>query len=97
MTESIIIPNGGIAVAPDPVESAEAAGLRYVRDAVRGIRRERDGDEFRYIGPNGKPIEDPKKLERIKSLAIPPAWTDVWICPHANGHIQATARDAKGR
>ncbi len=97
MTESIIIPDGGIAVAPDPVESAEAAGLRYVRDAVRGIRRERDGDEFRYIGPNGKPIEDPKKLERIKSLAIPPAWTDVWICPHANGHIQATARDAKGR
>jgi len=97
MTESTIVSTEDITVAPDPVESAEAAGLRYVNDAMPGIRREREGDEFRYIGANGKPIEDPNKLKRIKSLAIPPAWTEVWICPYANGHIQATARDAKGR
>ncbi|PLS79808.1 MAG: DNA topoisomerase I [Chloroflexi bacterium] len=81
----------------DPVESAKAAGLRYVNDSKPGIRRERDGDTFRFFDAKGKEITDPKVLERIKSLGIPPAYTDVWISPWANGHIQATGRDAKGR
>src|SRR5438874_11305125 len=81
----------------DPVESARAAGLRYVDDTRPGIRRKRAGKNFSYIGLDGRPIHDPDELRRIKSLAIPPAWTDVWICPSPNGHIQATGRDAKGR
>ena len=82
----------------DPVEVAEAAGLRYVHDTtMRGIRRKRTDDGFEYIAPNGKVIEDEKELARIKRLAIPPAWEDVWICPNRNGHIQATGRDARGR
>jgi DNA topoisomerase I len=71
--------------------------LHYVTDRRPGIRRERDGDDFRYIAADGRRIDDPKELARIKALAIPPAWTDVWICPDPRGHIQATARDAKGR
>ena len=86
-----------IAVITDPVESAKAAGLRYVNDSTPGIRRKRAGKHFSYIGLDGKPIRDPEELKRIRSLGIPPAWTDVWICPKANGHIQATGRDAKGR
>jgi DNA topoisomerase-1 len=81
----------------DPVESAHAAGLRYILDTGPGIRRERRGQDFIYIGVGGKPIRDPKELQRIKAIGIPPAYTDVWICPFANGHIQATGRDAKGR
>src|SRR5262245_37062069 len=81
----------------DPLASAKAAGLRYVSDDKPGIQRIRRGNNFVYIGTDGQPIQDEKELQRIKSLAIPPAWTDVWICPIANGHIQATARDAKGR
>jgi len=81
----------------DAADIARAAGLRYVSDHRPGIRREQSGDEFVYIGVDGKPIENPKVLERIKGLGIPPAWTDVWISPLANGHIQATGRDAKGR
>ncbi len=81
----------------DPIESAKEAGLRYVNDTKPGIRRERVDDDFRYFDPKGKEITDPKILDRIKSLGIPPAYTDVWICPNANGHIQATGRDAKGR
>lgn len=81
----------------DPIASAEAAGLRYVHDTGPGIRRERKGDGFVYIGIDGKPIRDEKTLLRIKALGIPPAYTDVWICPYANGHLQATGRDAKGR
>jgi DNA topoisomerase I len=81
----------------DPVESAKAAGLRYVSDEMPGIRRKRVGKHFSYIGLDGKPIRDPEELKRIKSLGIPPAYTDVWICPLPNGHIQATGRDAKGR
>jgi DNA topoisomerase-1 len=83
--------------ANDPVETAKAAGLRYVTDASPGIQRRRAGKNFSYIGPDGKPIRDPVELQRIKSLGIPPAWTNVWICTKANGHIQATGRDAKGR
>jgi DNA topoisomerase-1 len=83
----------------DPVESAKAAGLRYVntKKPKPGIRREKAGDEFRYIAPDGTVIDDPNKLQRIKALAIPPAWTEVWISTDPRGHIQATGRDAKGR
>lgn len=78
-------------------ERAKAAGLRYVTDARSGIRRKRAGRGFSYVGLDGKPIRDREEIRRIKSLAIPPAWTDVWICPKPNGHMQATGRDAKGR
>ena len=82
---------------PEGPETAKAAGLRYVSDEGPGIRRKRAGKSFSYRGLDGKPIRDPEVLTRIRSLGIPPAWTDVWICPHANGHIQATGRDARGR
>ena len=81
----------------DPVESARAAGLRYVSDLTAGIRRRRAGKGLRYTGSDGRPIRDVETLARIKRLAIPPAWTDVWICPDARGHLQATGRDARGR
>src|SRR2546423_13706887 len=81
----------------DSAVVAKAAGLRYVSDTRPGIRRKRVGKNFSYIGLNGKPIRDEEELRRIRSLAIPPAWTNVWICPKPNGHIQATGRDAKGR
>ena len=81
----------------DPAEAAPAAGLRYVNDAALGIRRKRSGRGFRYTDPNGEKITDRATLGRIKSLGIPPAWEDVWICPRPNGHIQATGRDARGR
>src|SRR4051812_2637695 len=84
-------------VVTDPVESAQAAGLRYVSDTMPGIRRKRAGKGFAYIAPDGSTIRDEKELTRIRSLAIPPAYTDVWICPSPNGHIQATGRDARGR
>jgi len=81
----------------DPVESAKAAGLRYVSDHSPGIRRKRAGKGFSYIGLDGKPIRDADELKRIKSIGVPPAYTEVWICPIPNGHLQATGRDAKGR
>jgi DNA topoisomerase-1 len=81
----------------DPPAAARAAGLRYVHDDRPGIRRETVGDGVRYLDAKGEPVEDETTLKRIKSLAIPPAWTDVWICPQANGHLQATGRDARGR
>ena len=77
--------------------SAKAAGLRYVHDADPGIRRLRSGTGFRYLGVDGKTIRDREILARIKSLVIPPAWTDVWICPHPLGHLQATGLDSRGR
>jgi len=79
------------------VESAKAAHLRYVTDEMPGIRREKHGEHFAYYAPDGSKIDDEKELTRIKALAVPPAYSDVWICPIANGHIQATARDARGR
>jgi DNA topoisomerase-1 len=87
----------GAVVSPDPVESAKAASLRYVTDERPGISRRRHGAAFQYIDPSGKVIRDPEELRRIKSLAIPPAWREVWICPIRNGHLQATGRDVKGR
>ena len=81
----------------DPKEAAEHAGLTYVSDDRPGIRRQRKGRGFCYVGSGGGKVDDGATLRRIKSLAIPPAWTDVWICAKADGHIQATGRDAKGR
>ncbi|MBO0697964.1 MAG: DNA topoisomerase IB [Zavarzinella sp.] len=71
--------------------------LRYTTDSSPGIRRVRSGNGFRYVAPSGQAVRDQETLARIKSLAVPPAWADVWICPHANGHLQAVGRDAKGR
>jgi DNA topoisomerase-1 len=105
--EEEITPSGGesdsldsgltVAVFVDPVESAKAAGLRYVSDDRPGIRRKKRGKGFTYLDPQGQTVRDPKVLERIAKLVIPPAWTDVWICVQANGHLQATGRDARGR
>ena len=81
----------------DPSDAARAAGLRYVTDRAPGIRRLRAGKGFTYVGPDGRKLRDAEILIRIRSLAIPPAWNDVWICPSENGHIQVTARDARGR
>jgi DNA topoisomerase-1 len=81
---------------PDGKAVAEEAGLRYVSDATPGFRRQRSGKGFRYRDLDGKAVPKAVK-ERIDKLAIPPAWTDVWICPHANGHLQATGRDVRGR
>src|SRR5690348_219135 len=78
-------------------KSATRAGLRYVTDGVRGIRRKRIGSGWAYYSPGGALITDSAMRKRLNSLAIPPAWTDVWICPNLDGHIQATARDARGR
>jgi DNA topoisomerase I len=78
-------------------DSAKAAGLRYVSDTKPGIQRKRRGSGFRYVDAAGKPLRDKDMLARIQSLVIPPAWTDVWICPIPNGHLQATGRDARGR
>ena len=84
-------------VLKDPVVSAQVVGLRYVSDGMPGIKRESRGKDFRFRDANRKIIHDKETLSRIKSLVIPPAWTEVWICPSANGHIQATGRDARGR
>jgi DNA topoisomerase I len=81
----------------NPVGAARAAGLRYVSDSSAGIRRKRSGKGFRYFAPDGLPVRQEERLSRIRALAIPPAWTDVWICPSPLGHIQATGRDARGR
>jgi DNA topoisomerase-1 len=83
----------------NPVQSASSAGLSYIADLgeCACIRRLRTGKGFRYIDADGRKVTDEAELKRIRSLAIPPAWTDVRICTRANGHIQATGRDAKGR
>lgn len=81
----------------DPVESARAAGLRYVSDSKPGIHRTPFRKNFRYTLPDGSPVRDKDTLARIKSLVIPPAWNDVWISTASNGHLQATGRDARGR
>jgi DNA topoisomerase-1 len=81
----------------DALDSARAAGLRYVTDDAAGIARRERGRRFVYLGVNGKIVRDPAVLARIKSLVVPPAWRQVWICPLDNGHLQATGRDARGR
>lgn len=85
------------AAVATPVESAKAAGLRYVTDAKPGISRKRWRGGFRYVGPDDTVVKDAETLGRIKSLVIPPAWEQVWISSNPNGHLQATGRDAKGR
>lgn len=78
-------------------QAAKAAGLRYTTDAIPGIRRVKHGKSFSYVGTDGRTIGDRAEIARIKALAVPPAYTDVWISPIANGHLQATGRDARGR
>src|SRR6476646_9963262 len=93
--------NNGKSIESDfAIESAEAAaeaGLQYVNDDRPGYTRKPNNGEFEYLDTQGKTIGDEQRLIRIKRLAIPPAWTDVWICPSPNGHIQATGRDARRR
>ena len=100
-TQSADVPKAarGKTLAPvaDSVESAKAAGLRYVDDTGPGIVRKGTGRGIQYIGQDENVVRDPQALGRIKALAIPPAWQDVWVCPTPNGHIQATGRDRKGR
>lgn len=82
---------------PESIDSAKLAGLRYVGDRSHGIVRRRRGSGFVYLAPSGKQLRDRDSLARIRSLVIPPAWTDVWICPDGRGHIQAIGRDQRGR
>src|SRR3712207_495114 len=85
--------------APDPetIAAIKAEGLRFVTDRMPGIRRVRDGDGFAYVRADGQRVTDAAELQRIRKLAIPPAYEDVWIAPTANAYLQATGRDAKGR
>ena len=84
-------------VASASAASADEAGLCFVADNEKGIVRQPSGKSFRYRAASGGTVKDERTLARIKSLVIPPAWTDVWICTRADGHIQATGRDARGR
>ncbi|MBB4040681.1 DNA topoisomerase-1 [Microvirga flocculans] len=93
----LLEPNDTTENLVDPRDAAETAGLVYLSDETPGIRRRKTGRGFTYLKPDGAKVADRPTLDRIRSLAIPPAYTDVWICPKANGHIQATGRDAKGR
>ena len=89
--------NGNTKIATDSLVAAEEAGLRYVSENQPGYTRKAKNDGFEYLDTEGKAVRDEQRLLRIKRLAIPPAWTDVWISPSANGHIQATGRDARKR
>ena len=86
-----------MATVTEHQEAATAAGLQDVTDGQPGISRKRAGKGWAFYGPRGKRIADKKVRQRILSLVIPPAWTDVWISPNPKGHIQVTARDVKGR
>ncbi|HLH52773.1 MAG TPA: DNA topoisomerase IB [Verrucomicrobiae bacterium] len=88
---------GGLNPQQDPIASAHTVGLRYVTDRMPGIRREQAGKGFRYRYATGETVKDEEVLGRIRSLAIPPAWTDVWICPDPAGHLQATGLDDRHR
>ena len=81
----------------DPEAAARAAKLRYVSDTRPGITRRRTDDGWEFLDTDGSAITDPRTIERINKLAIPPAYTDVWICRDPRGHLQAVGRDAKGR
>jgi DNA topoisomerase-1 len=93
--------------ANDPLAAARAAGLRHVDDSQPGLQRRRTGkkvrqgnrwvEQFQILDAKGRVVRDREQLDRIRRLAIPPAWREVWVCPHAAGHIQATGRDARGR
>ena len=86
-----------LASVAEAIELSAAVGLVYVSDSEPGIKRVKKGDRFAYLGVDDRTLRDAKTLERIASLAIPPAYTDVWICKHARGHLQATGHDARGR
>jgi DNA topoisomerase-1 len=88
---------GGNKLPLAPEHAAKEAGLRYISNATPGFRREKSGSGFRFLDTRGRPLQDEDHLRRIKSLAIPPAWTNVWICPSPDGHLQATGHDARGR
>lgn len=98
---TVMLPSDGptrpIRIALDPVESATLAGLRYVHDTEPGIHRRRRRRGFIYVAPNGRVVQDPGTLDRIRHLAIPPAYTGVWICIDPSGHLQATGLDARTR
>lgn len=81
----------------EPEEAAAAAGLTYVSDGEKGVKRIPTDEGFQYLDPDGRPVTDAAALARFKALGIPPAWQDVWICARPDGHLQATGRDAKGR
>ncbi|MEO7597632.1 MAG: DNA topoisomerase IB, partial [Opitutus sp.] len=89
--------SGTTAPTPESLASAREAGLRYVTDHSPGITRRISGKSVSYRSSEQRAVKDGPTLGRIKRLAIPPAWTQVWICPLTNGHIQATGRDARGR
>lgn len=82
---------------PEVRHHARRAKLRYVSDREPGLRRVARGKSITYLNSRGREVTDERTLARIRSLVIPPAWTDVWVCPHADGHVQAVGRDAKGR
>ena len=79
------------------LRAAKAAGLRHVSDTIPGYRRHKRGKTFTYTDGRGKQLKDARVLQRIRSLVIPPAWTQVWICPLDNGHLQVTGYDGRGR
>ena len=87
----------GLKIVSDPIDAAEEAGLRYVSDNQPDYTRRLKGDDFECFDAEGKLIRDEQRLLRVKRLAVPPAYTSVWICPSPNDHIQATGRDARGR
>ena len=91
------MPETSLTVPTENIESAKAAGLRYVSERGEGIKRKRRGKNFTYVDPSGKVVRHPETIVRIHSLVIPPAWEDVWISPDARGHIQAVGRDQRGR
>jgi DNA topoisomerase I len=92
--DDLVRPAGAI---DDAVEMARTAGLRYTNDDDPGITRRRHGQGFAYRDSDGRRVRDSQTLARIRALAIPPAWRDVWICPDGRGHVQATGRDARRR
>ena len=91
------IPTGKCDAAVITPALAKAADLRYVSDSRRGITRKARGKNFEYFKPDGKKLTDQATLRRIKRLAIPPAWKEVWICPTEDGHIQGVGRDDRRR
>src|SRR5690606_13258497 len=94
---SVSGPTAASEVALDPMKASRRAGLRHVNDEMPGITRRRSGKGFAHRAPQGRPAAEPETLRRIRSLAIPPAYGEVWICPDPDGHLQATGRDERGR
>jgi DNA topoisomerase-1 len=95
--ERAIVSSAAKMAVVDPIESAKAARLRYLRDTSTGITRKRHGKGWQFFSADGKQIRTKSELQHIASLMIPPAWRKVWISPFANGHLQAVGYDARGR